>query len=415
MTGFASNSTPAAARGALIVGGALGAVALARSLGRRGVPVCFLSHDHPIASFSRYVGRTIAWPGPDAPDALPFLLEAVRRHHMEGWVLFVCGDSELRFASQNYARLADVLKPTFSPWEVARWAYDKHLTYQRAEAAGVAVPKSYQPRDGAEVARLDCRFPVILKPTVREAHNAFTLAKAWRADDRAALTARYRQAAALVGENNIILQELIPGGGEQQFSFAAVCRDGVPLGMLTARRTRQYPIDFGYTSTLVESIDAAEVAAAGRRILEAMKLTGLVEVEFKLDRRDNYLKLLDVNARAWTWIGLGPLAGVDFTWMAWQLACGQAIEETTGRPGAAWMHTPRDLVAAAHEMFAKRLSPIRYLRSLKPPMTFAALALDDPLPGLIELPLVLWRVLSRRLPSWLDHPRHDALEHPKRV
>jgi D-aspartate ligase len=390
-------------RGALIVGGALGTVAIARSLGRRGIPVCFLSHDHPIARFSRYVGRTISWPGPEAPDALASLLQIVHQQHMEGWVLFVGGDQELRFASQNYDQLATVLRLTCPRWDVARWAYDKHLTYQRAAEVGVSVPWSYQPRDSDDVGRLDCRFPIILKPAVREQQNAFTLAKAWRVDDRAALVARYQEAAALVGDSNIVLQELIPGGGEQQFSFAAVCKDGVPVASLAARRTRQYPIDFGYTSTFVETIDAPEVEAAGNRIIQAMQLTGFVEAEFKLDRRDSYLKLLDVNARPWTWIGLGPVAGVDFAWAAWQLAGEQYAEPISGRPGAIWIHASRDLAAAAHEILAKRLSLPRYLRSVSWPLTFAAFAKDDPLPACIELPLVVWRVLSRRSPSWLAH------------
>jgi D-aspartate ligase len=402
-------------RGAIIVGGSLGAVAVARSLGRRGIPVCFLSHDHPIAGFSHYVRRTVAWPGPEAPDALAFLLETVRRQRMEGWVLFVCGDSELRFASQNYTKLAGVLRLTCPPWDIARWAYDKHLTYQRAAEIGVGVPWSYHPRNGDDVAQLDCRFPVILKPTVREQQNAFTLAKAWRVDDRAALIARYREAAALVGESNIILQELIPGGGQQQFSFAAVCKSGVALASLVARRTRQYPIDFGYTSTFVESIDAPDVASTGRRLIEAMQLTGLVEVEFKRDPRDGGLKLLDVNARPWTWIGLGALAGVDFPWLAWLLACEQDVEPVSGRPGAVWMHTPRDLVAAAHEILAKRLSPLSYMRSFRWPVTFAAFATDDPLPACVEIPLVAWRVLSRRMPSWFSRPRPVQSADPKQA
>jgi D-aspartate ligase len=393
------------APGALVMGGALGAVAIARSLGRHGIPVRFLNHDHPIAGFSRYVGRTVTWPGPEAPDALASLLRIVREQQMEGWVLFVCGDSELRFASQNYNRLAPVLRLACPTWEIARWAYDKHLTYQRAAEIGVNIPWSYRPHDANDVMRLDCRFPLILKPTVREQQNAFTLAKAWRVDDRAALIARYQEAAALVGESNIILQELIPGGGEHQFSFAAICDSGVPVASLVARRTRQYPVDFGYTSTFVETIDAPEIESAGRRIVQAMQLTGLVEVEFKRDERDGCVKLLDVNARPWTWIGLGSIAGVDFPWMAWQLACGLSVQPASGRPGAVWIHASRDFVAAARGIWAKQYSPISYLRCFQRPLTFAAFAKDDPMPAFLELPLVAWRVLSRRVPNWFSRPR----------
>lgn len=401
--------------GALIAGGALGAVAVARSLGRRGIPVCYLSHDHPIAGFSRYVDRTVAWPGPDAPDALSALRQIVRQHRMEGWVLFVCGDDELRFASKNHSQLSSLLRLTCPPWDIARWAYDKNLTYKRAEEIGVNVPWSFHPCSGDDVVNLDCRYPIILKPAVHDQKNAFTLAKAWRIDDHAALVARYREAAALVGDSNVILQEMIPGGGQQQFSFAAVCKDGNPVASLVARRTRQYPIDFGYTSTFVETVDAPDVETAGRHIVQAIQLSGLVEVEFKLDPRDGCLKLLDVNARPWTWIGLGARAGVDFPWLAFRLACGEAIESAAGVPGAVWVHTPRDLAAAIQEMLRRRLSPFAYLRSFGRRLTFAAFAADDPLPGILELPLVAWRVLSRRVPLWFARSRAGRRGEPKRT
>jgi predicted ATP-grasp superfamily ATP-dependent carboligase len=42
---------------ALIVGGAHVSIAVARSLGRRGIPVWLLAN-HPIPSYSRYVKRS---------------------------------------------------------------------------------------------------------------------------------------------------------------------------------------------------------------------------------------------------------------------------------------------------------------------------------------------------------------------
>jgi predicted ATP-grasp superfamily ATP-dependent carboligase len=65
------------------------------------------------------------------------------------------------------------------------------------------------------------------------------------------------------------------------------------------------------------------------------------------------------------------------------------------------MHASRDVVAAAHEMLLGRLTPVAWLRSLRRPLTFAAFALDDPLPGLVELPLALWRAVTHRLPIML--------------
>jgi D-aspartate ligase len=45
------------------------------------------------------------------------------------------------------------------------------------------------------------------------------------------------------------------------------------------------------------------------------------------------------------------------------------------------------------------LSPVSYVKSLRRPLRFAAFAADDPLPGIVDLPLALSRVLARRLPT----------------
>ena len=402
--------------GALIIGGAHGSLALARSLGRQGIPVWFMTHDHPITKLSRYVGRSFDWAGPDDKDALDHLLALAKTHHLDGWALFAGGDAEVRLTAQNQAALSTVYRVTTPSWDVAQWAFDKRLTHQRANEVGLDSPWSYYPRDRQDVAQLDCRFPVILKPTVRERRNAFTQAKAWRADDRTTLLARYEQAAELVGEHAIVLQELIPGGGERQFSFAALCTDGVPLASLVARRTRQYPIDFGYTSTFVETIDRPEVEEAACRILRSLNYTGLVEVEFKHDERDGRYKLLDINARAWTWIALGGLAGTDFPYLAWRLAQGETVTECRGRVGVAWIHFVRDVVAGCQEMAMGRRSIPDYFSSFCKPLVFAAFAADDPLPGLLEVPLVATRVLTRRLPLiardfW---HAHSVRPHPSR-
>jgi len=44
-----------------------------RSLGRRGIPVWFLTDDKIVAKFSCYTAHALYWPGPEATDAAEFL------------------------------------------------------------------------------------------------------------------------------------------------------------------------------------------------------------------------------------------------------------------------------------------------------------------------------------------------------
>lgn len=390
-----SIESPDQSRGIVILGGAHGSLAVARSLGRRGIPVWLVSDRSHVACWSRYVARNLTWLGPEHPSALAFLLDLAAAERLEGWVLMAGGDADLRFVAQAHGTLSKAFAVASAPWDIARWVLDKRLTHELAESVGVHSPWSCHPADRSEVSRLAHAFPMILKPRTRMSRNAFTAAKAWRVEDSQQLLARYDRAVALAGAEAIAIQELVPGGGKAQFSYGAVWKDGKPVASLVARRSRQFPVDFGLTSTFVETIEQPAVEAAACRLLSHLGYSGLVEVEFKYDARDQRYKLLDINARPWTWLGLGTAAGLDLPYLAWTIALGKPAAGAKGRPGVAWTYASRDLAASTELMFRGALSPIAYLRSLLHPSAFAAFSADDPMPGLLDLPLSIVRLLRR--------------------
>jgi predicted ATP-grasp superfamily ATP-dependent carboligase len=380
--------------GALIIGGDHGSLGVARSLGRRGIPVWFLTDDKIIAKFSRYTKRTFYWQGPEHPQASEFLLALAAEHNLSGWVLFPAGDREVKLVAQNHAALSAAFRVFTQPWDITKIAADKSLMYARAASLGIGYPKSYSPRNREAVAQLDAAFPLILKPALKEGMNTLTQAKAWPVADRAELIEKYDEAAALVGGENIVVQELIPGGGATQLSYTGVWHDGAPVASMIARRTRQYPIEFG-TGTFVESVEQQDVEDAAGIFLKAMNFNGLIEIEFKFDARDGRHKIIDVNPRVWTWNALGELSGVDFPWIQWQLATGENVAPSRGRAGASWIYVSKDMMAAGREMLAGVTSLATYVQSFHFPLGFAAFAGDDPLPALIDFPLAAWRMLRR--------------------
>jgi predicted ATP-grasp superfamily ATP-dependent carboligase len=194
-----------------------------------------------------------------------------------------------------------------------------------------------------------------------------------------------------------MIQELIPGGGETQFSHGALCVDGRVLASVTARRTRQYPVEFGHSSSFVETVNEPAVEDAATRLLAAMRYTGLAEVEFKYDQRDGRYKLLEVNPRVWTWHALCGAAGVDFPYLLWRVLHGEAVPESHGRPGVRWARMSTDAAAAWSEIFRGRLSIVDYAMSLRPPLQLSTFAFDDPAPALTRPPLAAYSRVKRVL------------------
>jgi len=378
--------------GALVIGADYRGLTIVRSLGRRNIPVWILKSDRDLlATTSGYTRRSLPWPAGTASDQAEYLLKLANSYKLDGWAVFPTGDETAAFLARRHTELKERFRLTTPPWEVLRWAYDKRLTHRLATDAGVDYPQTCYPANREQLAAVNCSFPLILKPAIKKDVNRFTIDKAWRVDHAAALFARYSEACEFVDPDLVMVQELIPGGGEAQFSYVALCADGRPMAWATARRTRQYPADFGHSSSFVETVDQPELEEPARRILSAMRYTGAVELEFKYDRRDGRFKLLDVNARLWTWHTLCQRAGIDFPYLLWRLARGEPIPELCGRRGVRWVRMSTDVLSAMSELLRGKLSPQAYARSLRGPIEYALFASDDLLPGLLNLPLSAWR------------------------
>jgi D-aspartate ligase len=384
--------------GALVLGADYRALGVVRSLGRHGIPAWVLCEPaEPLASVSRYARHSLRWPAdPDPATRIAFLRELAGPGGLDGWALVPSADETAALVARHHEELAGFYTHTIPPWSVLRWAYDKRLTNEAADRVGVARPLTARPTTAEEAEAVDMPFPVVLKPAVKESFNALTAAKAWRIDRREDMAARFAEACELVSPDVLMVQELVPGGGETQFSYATLCEDGVPLAALTARRTRQYPAEFGRASTFVETVDCPELVAPSERILREIGYTGLIELEYKRDPRDGVLKLLDMNPRVWGWHTLCARAGVDFPWLLWLLVTGREVPRARAREGVGWLRFTTDTPTAMRELFGRRLPLREYARSLRHPRESAIFAWDDPVPGLAEVPLLAY-VLARRL------------------
>jgi D-aspartate ligase len=384
--------------GAVVMGGDYRGLGVVRSLGRHGIPVWVLwTEGQRLATFSRYAQRSVPWPAEYDVERFTFLADLASNNGLAGWVLIPTSDESATLIARHHAKLSKLYRLTTPPWRTLRWAHDKRLTYELASRLQVSYPQTYYPRNREELAASTCRFPVILKPAFRNTFKRFTPVKAWRADDRQALLDHYDTLCGLVDPDIVMVQELIPGWGDAQFSYAAVCQNGCPVAALVANRVRQFPSDFGRASTCVQTVDEPAVIEPSCRILEALKFTGLVEIEYKYDARDGQYKLLDINPRVWGWHSLGSRAGVDFAYLLWLQTCGSPVPESRPRNGVRWVRASTDAQAVFVEILRGRLSLGEYARSLFSPTESAILSKDDPVPGLLEFPLLAYLLGTRAL------------------
>ncbi len=293
-------------------GDARSALAAVRSLGRRGHEVITCAARLPsLAAASRYSSAAEIYPDPtrDADGFVRALIDIVQRRAID--VLLPMTEVTTLLATQNRHLLPPGVRLPFASATAIARASDKAKVIELAQQLGVPVPRSAMlaSPDEASALKASLTWPVVVKPAcsrVRVGSRWISTSVAYAADPAAL---RRLLAALPEAAFPVLLQERIEGPGVGVF----VCMDGgEPVALFSHRRLREKPPSGG-VSVLSESAPLDPVARDHAvKLLRALDWRGVAMVEFKRDRRDGSLRLMEINARFWGSLQLAIRAGVDF-------------------------------------------------------------------------------------------------------
>ena len=348
-----------------------------------------IDDQYSISSFSKYVSHVVRVKDlRDERKTVDAVLEIGGRFNLANWVLFPTRDETVAAFSRYRAELAGTFRVTTPEWDTVQWAHDKKNTYDLAARLNIPCPRTFNPRSEEDLAALYSKLPLAIKPAVKENFFYATGAKAWKAETPAQLQRMFAAARLQIRPEEVLVQEIIPGDGRQQFSYCAFFRDGSAHSSLVAQRLRQHPHEFGRAATYVETASVPEIEELSQRFLKAIKYYGLVEIEYKLDPRDGQYKLLDVNARTWGFHSIGFPAGVDFPYLLFADQLGKQTIHCRGIAGIGWLRLLTDIPTAFSQIVSRQLGARSYFRSLRRMRVESVFCREDPLPFLAEFALL---------------------------
>ena len=291
-------------------------LAVARSLGRRGVPVIGLDRDeNGYGLHSRYttVAGRCPYPLEDERGFIDLLMEIGAALSQKA-VLFPCLDEWVFAVARHAAELGEYYVLPFSDFETVERILDKDLLYRKCQQRLIPIPKTfYVGEQSPEQIAGEIRFPCIVKPALQRAFTNEFGEKVFRAATRDDFLDLCKRA----GHHPLLAQEIVGAGLDSFYSLCSyIGRDGQAKGVFVGRKLEQYPPDFG-TACLVDSRYVDEIVERGVDILREFGYHGISEVEFIYDEPSGDYKLLDINTRVWKWIGLPMAAGIDLPWLAY--------------------------------------------------------------------------------------------------
>lgn len=368
---------------AIVLGGEVNALSIARSLARAGVAVYAVNEDASPTRHSRYV-HWIPMPARATPDDwAAFLLGRGGASLREG-VLLAASDAALEFVAEHRAELGTRFRLDLSNPSAQRCMLDKLCTYRAAVAAGVPTPRFWAIASAADVgaARQELVYPVIVKPRHSHIFEARFRRKFFKAESFEQTVAAVD--VALGAGSDVLLMEVIPGGDDQLCSYYTYLDEaGQPQFEFTKRIIRRHPVNMGpATYHVTDHIPALREPALA--LFRHVGLQGVANVEFKLDPRDGVLRLIECNARFTASNELLVRAGFDMArWVYRRILDERPTMPETYRDGLHLWSPAQDLQAFLELHAAGDLDWLGWIRGLLHRQTFPVWDWRDPLPSLV--------------------------------
>jgi len=303
------------------------ALAIVRTLGRRGLRV-MAGEEGPasLASTSKYCARHVTYPSPyrDRRAFDQFLADFVVREHVD--VVMPVTDVTTRAVCANQARLERHCALAVPPFGAFELVTNKARLLEYAASCGVPIPRTHvvdgAPRLPDVLERIV--YPVVVKPVQSRVptEHGWEAGGVHYAHGRAQLEELY-QDHDVFSRHTSLIQERIVGPGVGVF---VLFDRGTLVADFAHRRLREKP-PAGGASVLSESAAVdARLRDHAIRLLGPIGWHGVAMIEYKQDQTSGDFFLMEINGRFWGSLQLAIDAGVDFPFLAWQLATGQRPE-----------------------------------------------------------------------------------------
>ncbi|MGW7005415.1 carboxylate--amine ligase [Streptomyces sp. NPDC054933] len=277
-----------------------GGVGAIRSLGRLGVPMYAITEDRftPAAS-SRYLVKGFVWPttGLEHPDRLVEGLREIGRKIGRPAVLLPTDEEAAVLIAEHAEVLGECfLFPRPEP-RLPRQLASKRGLHELCVTHGVATPKAAFPDSYAEIEEFaaTARFPVVAKNREAfERRRSPAVSGTTRISGPGELLALARGWGERPG---VILQEYLPREeAEDWIVHAYIDADHAPRTLFTGVKVRSWPPHAGMTACAY-IVPNPELATMATEFIKHIGFSGIVDLDWRYDRRDGRYKLLDFNPR----------------------------------------------------------------------------------------------------------------------
>ena len=380
--------------GVIIIDGHVQGLSLTRSYGEMGVPVYVVDRNkHAISKYSKYCKKFFVSPEYLDEAFADFLLALAKSEGLQDWLLLPCDDHIVYSISKRKKELAEYFKIITVDFDILNSIINKRALNHVAASCNTLSIETYYPKDSTlntnELVNL--RYPLLLKGTEGQSFYKNTKSKAFEVKDIQELRSTYAFLLEHLSPSDIMIQEKIPLSQQNKVvSFTAFCVKGEIKAHWMGRKLREHPIYYG-TATYTESINVPLLLQLSIPLVKSLSYTGVCEIEYIQDPRDNKYYLIEINPRTWLWVGLAKKCGINYAEMMFNYVHKKPQEfPIQYKETVRWMNIWTDTFFSIKYILQGRIKFTSYIKSLVRKKTFAIFCLNDIRPFFAMGALILY-------------------------
>jgi len=368
----------------LLLGGMENSLSIVRSLGRRGIPVSVAAKEKCFAPFSRFCNKSYSVPqNVEAKRFWQDLLLSGDNSGLSGSVIFACNDEAVEFVTENESELQKNYILEYQDRTLRADMLNKQKTLELARSVGIPTPNFWEINifENIEEVQNQVLFPALVKPLYSHIFQSHFNKKFFLVKDHSELFNFAKKLLDL--KVKFMICEMVPGPDSLLSSFYTyLTPNGGELFKYTKRVIRRFPVNHGGACYHITDW-LPETAELGEKFFKGIQFKGLGNIEFKLDKRDGQLKLIEVNPRITAAQELLVKSGLDIAFIIYSYLIGAEVPaRSIPKRNVRLWYPIKDFKAYRELRAAGEISFLQWLQSIAHKQVFPYFAYDDPLPAI---------------------------------
>lgn len=299
------------------------ALAAARSLGKKGIDTIIVEETiFSPATFSKYCTKALVCPnaGKQPESFYKSIVDIIKKYNCD--VFFPMDDDTMALSMEHKDELSKLCLLPIPPINSYRITSDKGNAYKHALSVGVNHPKTVFPKDIANLYQLttDLKFPLVIKPVKSNGGRGIKIVH-----EKEKLEQTYLEVHKSYPYP--IIQEYLGEGDVYDVVLLYNSKSELRASFIQ-KQVRKYPFVTG-PSSVQQSIIFPEMLQMALTYMKGLEWYGIADLEFMVQKETGNIFFVELNAKFWSSLQMGILAGVDFPWLLYRIATEGDVEAVT--------------------------------------------------------------------------------------